>query len=711
MGSPDWVAQRLWLATIMFAAGAGMLFLLRVLDVRGPGTMVGALVFMLSPYLLTVAARLSVLLLPWAGLPWMLGLAILALRRGGWRYPALFAVVVAIVGGVNATALIYAGVAPVLYFPFAVWVERQVPLRQALVTMAKIGVLTLLTSLWWIAGLSIQAGYGLDVLEYSETMRAVALTSLSSETLRGLGYWFFYGGDKLGPWTESSVPYTQSIALLLASFALPTFAFISAVAVRWRHRAYFVALIFVGTVIAVGAYPYDGPSIWGSVVKKAANASTAAFAMRSSGRVVPIVALGCAVLLAAGVSALARTRPRRAAWVAVALAVLAAANLPALFTGGLVAENLKRPEHIPAYWQQAADWLDARGHDTRVLELPGSDFTSYRWGNTVEPITPGLMDRPYVARELIPYGSPPSADLLNALDRRLQEGVLEPAAIAPVARLMSVGDVVLRSDLQFERFNTPRPRPTWRLLNPPPAGLGAPVGFGRPVRNTPKQYPMVDELALSEPPGEPDPPPVSAFPVQGTRPIVRTAAADRPVLMAGDGEGVVDAAAIGLLHRPSAVLYSGSFAGDPAGMKRVLGAGADLVLTDSNRRRARRWSTVREVTGYTEQAGEKKLVDDLVDARLNVFPGAGDDAFTVAEQRGVRRVQATQYGNPVSYTPEDRAVRALDGDRFTAWRVAAFDKTRGQRLEIELAHPVTTSRVRFLQPVNGDRNRWITGPR
>jgi len=143
-------------------------------------------------------------------------------------------------------------------------------------------------------------------------------------------------------------------------------------------------------------------------------------------------------------------------------------------------------------------------------------------------------------------------------------------------------------------------------------------------------------------------------------------------------------------------------------MRRVLGEGADLVLTDSNRRRARRWSTVREVTGYTEQAGEKKLVDDLVDARLNVFPKATDDAFTVAEQRGVRRVQATQYGNPVSYTPEDRAVRALDGDRFTAWRVGAFDDPRGQRLEIELAHPVTTSRVRFLQPINGDRNRWIT---
>src|SRR5947208_5257589 len=302
--------------------------------------------------------------------------------------------------------------------------------------------------------------------------------------------------------------------------------------------------------------------------------------MRISGRVVPIVALGCAVLLAAGVRALARTRPRRAAWVAIALAGLAAANLPALFTGGLVAENLKRPEHIPAYWQKAADWLDARGHDTRVLELPGSDFTSYRWGNTVEPITPGLVDRPYVARELIPYGSPPSADLLNALDRRLQEGVLEPEAIAPVARLLSVGDVVLRADLQFERYNTARPRPTWRFFTPPPAGLADPAGFGRPVRNTPTQYPMIDELALSEPAGEPDPPPVTVYPVRDPMPIVRAEGAARPVLFAGDGEGVVEAAAAGLLRDDAPLLYSAALARDPKTRATALAAGADLVITD-----------------------------------------------------------------------------------------------------------------------------------
>ena len=71
---------------------------------------------------------------------------------------------------------------------------------------------------------------------------------------------------------------------------------------------------------------------------------------------------------------------------------------------------------------EAAAALDAGGHDTRVLELPGSDFAAYRWGDIVDPLTPGLIDRPYLARELIPNGEPASAALLLALDRRYPGG-------------------------------------------------------------------------------------------------------------------------------------------------------------------------------------------------------------------------------------------------------------------------------------------------
>jgi arabinofuranan 3-O-arabinosyltransferase len=92
---------------------------------------VAALAYMLSPYFLQYAGRISVILLPWAGLPFMVAFTILALRRGGWRMPALFALVVALVSGINATAIIYVGIAPILWLLYAVVVLREATWRQA----------------------------------------------------------------------------------------------------------------------------------------------------------------------------------------------------------------------------------------------------------------------------------------------------------------------------------------------------------------------------------------------------------------------------------------------------------------------------------------------------------------------------------------------------------------------------------------------------
>jgi arabinofuranan 3-O-arabinosyltransferase len=714
LGFPDWIAQRVWLGSLLFFAGLGMLYLFRTLELRGAGAVVAGLAYMLSPYSLHYAARISVILLPWAGLPWMLALMIRALRQGGrvggWRYPAAFAIVVQIVGGVNATALAFALVAPLLWVPYAVWVAREVDWRRALVALAKVGGLTLATSLWWLAGLAAQGRYGINILRYTETVKTVSTAGVAPEILRGLGYWFFYGGDKLGQWIEASLDYTQRRWLIVTSYGVPSVALLAAVFVRWRHRLYFAVLALVGLAIAVGTHPYGDPSPVGALLKAFADRSTAGLALRSVGRAVPLVAIALAVLLGVGVNALVRrldTSGRHQWSIAVIgmVGVLIVVSLPALWNDTFYGKNLQRPEHVPSYWTDAIADLDAESHSTRVLEIPGSDFASYRWGNTVDPITPGLMDRPYVARELIPYGSPATNDLLNALDRRLQEGLLDPAALAPIARMMSAGDILLRSDLQVDRYNLARPDALWLLLTPPPAGIGEPQSYGDGL-GAPLDFPLLDERELALPTGTKDPAPVAVFPVEDAPEIVRALSAQQPLVVAGDGEGLVELAGLGALDG-APVLYSASFADDQSALSDVLDDDAVLVVTDSNRRRGRRWSTVRENLGYTERAGETPLADDPSDARLNLFPGAGDDAFTVSEQRGAT-VEASSYGNRISYTPEDRATRALDGDLRTAWRAAAFAPTEGERLVVELDDPVTTDHVNLVQPLNGDRDRWIT---
>ena len=711
LGAPDWFAQRMWLATILFAAGAGVLFLGRTLAWRGVAPIAAALLYMLSPYVLDYSARISVILLPWAALPWLVGLADRGLRAEGgrlarWKHPALFALVVLTVGGVNATALVFAGLGPVLWFPFAV-ANREATWRHALATVARIGVLTVLVSLWWVAGLAVQAAFGIEILRFTETIEAVSVTSLSSEVLRGLGYWFFYGNDKLGPWIEPSVTYTQNVPLIALTFLLPVLGLAAAAAVRWRHRGYATCLIVVGTFIAVGAYPYEMPSMAGQFMKAFGEGSTVGLALRSTARAVPLVVLGFSLAFAAAITAMAQRAPRAALATGGLCAVLAVANMPPLFTGDIaVVDNLNRAEEIPAYWREAATYLDSRGSGSRVLEVPGTDFASYRWGNTVDPLTPYLMDRPYVARELIPLGSRPSADLLNAFDRRLQEGLFEPEAIAPIARLLGAGDIVLRNDLQYERFRTPRPRQLWRWFSEPrPSGLGEPVAFGDAEPNLPDaRLPLVDETELGLPARAPHPNPVVAFPVEDAPGIVKTTPAAQPLIVSADGEGLVDLAAAGLLDAHRIIRYSADDGTE-------LVPGAHYVVTDTNRRRARRWGTVRENVGYTEGANATPLVRDPADARLDVFPNAPASAFTTVEQRGVTSVRATRYGNPVSYTPEDRPANGVDGDPRTAWRVGAFSDVTGERIEVELLGPRAVGAIRLLQPINGPRNRYITEAR
>jgi hypothetical protein len=709
-GIPDWVAQRLWLGSLMFAAGAGVLWLLRTFGLQGPGVVVAALAYMLTPYSLDYAARISVLLMPWAALPWMIGLVCKALRDGGWRYPALFALVVQVVGGVNATALLFAGIGPALWIVYSWLVARDVQWRRALGVAARTGALTILTSLWWIAGLSIQSGYGLNVLRYTETVEAVARTSTPNEVMRALGYWFFYGQDRLGPWIEAAENYTQRPVVIVAGYALAALALLSAGFVRWRHRPFFVGLLLVGVVVAVGAHPYGSPTPLGSVFKAFATGSTVGLAMRSTARAVPLVVLAVAVLLGVGSNAVyaalrRRARPVLAMGSVAVVVVLILVNFPALVDGSYYGDNLQRPEDVPEYWTDAARHLDARGDDTRVLELPGSDFASYRWGNTVDPITPGLIDRPYVARELIPWGGPATANFLNAVDRRIQLGLFDPNGFAPLARRMGIGDVVLRNDLQHERYDIVSARDVVRAFADVP-GLGDPATFGPAVAPV-LARPYEDERTLGAPAGEDPPAPVVVHPVENPTPIVRGTSTQRAVMLAGDGEGLIDASDLGLLDGAGIVQYSATY-GSPEALRDALHDDTLLVVSDSNRRQARRWTSVRDNLGVTEQAGEDPIRTDPGDARLDVFPGDDDGARSTIDQQGVERATATSYGNVITYTPEDAAARALDGDLATAWRAGAFGAATGQKLRVVLDDPITTDRLNLVQPQTGARDRYIT---
>ncbi|MEI8050940.1 MAG: alpha-(1-_3)-arabinofuranosyltransferase family protein, partial [Actinomycetes bacterium] len=706
LGIPMWVGQRFWIGSLFFLAGAGILFVGRLLGLGTMGRTTAAIVYMLSPYVIDYIARSSAIVMPWAGLGWMLGFAILAARRGGWRYPALFALVVATVGGVNATSILFVGIAPVLWLFYAAGL-REIAWKDVWRVAWRVALLCFFVSLWWASGLWAEGAYGINILLFTESIPTVVATSLSSEVLRGLGYWYFYGADNLEHWTLAAPAYMREAWVLVISFSVPVVAMASGFLARWRYRGYAVLLIVIGVVFSVSAYPITSPTPFGHLLKTAGEQSTAGLAMRSSSRIVPIVVLGLALLLGAGVTALGRWRWWAALVVGAGASVAAILNLAPLFTGHLIAENLKFPNTLPSYTTDAAHFLNSHDTKTRVLGIPGEDFAYYRWGSTMDPIWPGLLDRPYVGRQAVAMGEPSSVNLVRALDESIQDGTFDPKSVAPMARLMSAGDVLLQSDLQNERYGLPRPQAFWLKMDPPPPGLGTPVTFGPPVSTRTQVGTIIDETQLGIPAGSPLAPSIAVFPVASPRPVVRTEPTKAPLIVAGDGEGLLEAGLFGYLDPKRSIFYSASFP-SKAALEAVDSPGSTYLITDSNARRLDAWGILHTTFGYVMGTDESPIAYNPNEQAMQVFPEAPASTQTVSTLTGVKGVEATAYGNPVANVPENRPILAYDGDTRTAWEEGSFSNAIGARLQIRLDSPTTTDHVTLLQPVIGPRNRRVT---
>ncbi len=705
---PVWVAQRLWLGCLVFAAGAGMLYLCRTINLTGPGRYVAALAFMFTPYILQYAGRISVILMPWSGLPWMLAFVVLALRRPGWKYPALFALVVALVSGINASSILYVGIGPALWLPFAVIILRESTWRRVWGVVWRVVVLTAAVCFWWVVGLQVEAAYGINILKYTETLSSTSSASSPFESLRGLGYWFFYGAsDQTGNWTQAAVAYTQELWLIGFSFLVPTLAFAAAAAVRWRQRSFFIVLLVVGMVLAVGPFPYFKPTGVGSLLKAFMSDTTAGLALRSTDRAVPLVLLALAILLGAGVTAVASRYPRAGLAVAgMGIVAIAVASSPT-WAGDTVVSGLTQPARPPAYVQQAADHLNATHPGTRVFGLPGDNFAAYRWGDTNDTVWPALLTRPYVTHEQQTMGSLPTADLLEATDTPLQEGVLDPRTIAPMAALMSAGDVLVENDEQFERYDVPDPRVVAQSFDPTPPGLSDPVSFGTPRTNV-SSVPNLNEQTLSLPAKAKPLPPIVTYTVAHPRPVIRSESTAAPLLVSGNAAGVTAASALGLLGGNPTIFYAGTLDTRPELGRKLLAAKPSLVVTDTNPKQGWRWNGITENAGYVETAtSPDDAYDDPLDAPLDIFPGAPADAFTTTVFDGVHSITASSYGSPTQYFNDQRPAAAMDGSTSTAWVLSEAPPV-GQWWEVELDHPVTTDQINLSQLVTNRPTQVLT---
>jgi hypothetical protein len=678
LGLSPWVVQRLWLGTLLALGAWGVVRLLdALLPDRGRGVahVVAGLMFVLNPYVVVFSSRTTITLLGYALLPWLL----LVVHRGvhagerRWFWAAAFGLLVTSSGGgVNAAVTGWLLVGPLLLAVYEVLVCGAE--WRALRAFAwRTVVASLLASVWWIVPVLVQAGYGIDFLKFTEQVGSIWNTTSLPESLRLMGYWPSYLGvgytDRLRPYFGDAGTLLFDPAVLVASLLVPALALWGFVWTRrWRYGPFFLLLALTGLLVMSVGFPEGTP------LRKAAtfayNHVQAVQFLRTTYKAGPLLALGLACLGGVAFAELwrrvggavrdasrgsrrrvaASTRLRVGATLAAA-ALLVFASLP-LFQGRAVELTWKR---IPAAWKAAASGLDRDlPHGSRALVLPGQPFAFYRWGGTVDPILPSLTERPVAIRNVPPYDDLHAVDLLWTTDNLVQQQRLLPGELPSLLDLLSARSVVSGTDDDVARSGGMPPAEAARALLgaglPRPARLYGPVGsFAAPgdTLDTAQRLPEVRR-----------------YDVPSARGLVRVEPASPATVVDGSASGVGDLASLGGLARGRALLYAGDL--DASQIRQAAVAGGDVVVTDSNRRRAFVASRPRQSNGWTLPASVTPSPDA---ALLDPF-ARGSEAQTVAVYSGARSVEAP-YSPQIAQFPEHRPYAAFDGDVATTWLAEA----------------------------------------
>jgi arabinofuranan 3-O-arabinosyltransferase len=267
IGIPTWVAERLWLGTLLGLAGWGVVRLMETLLGRRAGVahaVAGAL-FIANPYVVVAISRATVVLLAYAALPWLLVLTHKGVRNpSSWRRPAIVGLIFAFTGGgVNAALLFWIALAPIALVLYEVLVLRAVSWRASAAFAARSCVCVVIGSLWWVVPVLLQTRYGPDFLKFTEQPYAIFATPSISESLRLLGYWVTYfavGQTKFLPTVGSAGLYLFNPLVITASFAVPLIAFGGVIRTRrWVYAPFFLMLAMAALVIMSIGFPPGSP--------------------------------------------------------------------------------------------------------------------------------------------------------------------------------------------------------------------------------------------------------------------------------------------------------------------------------------------------------------------------------------------------------------------------------------------------------------------
>ncbi len=704
--------QHVWHALLITAGAVGVVFLLRVWWPRvGWLHLLAATIWGFGPYSATFLLPSNLyyhyVLVPW--LAWCMVRGTTAARgterTQKWRYEAGFALLIASAGNADLPGLLFAGLALVPLAGYLIWVERRATWSSFVGWIGRAGVLTVACSLVWLYKTLASAGTYANRLNTTELARNVSFASSFAESWRGLGFWLSYFQDRRGFTRPQGAQLFENPAVVAATFSVPVLAVWGARPALLRTRArrsvepegdlrssrarprpevWFVASMLLALVVLVAAFPRGNPSPYGHTLLASFRVIPGLSAMRNSYKVGSALMLGIAPLAALGVVRIcsaARRRPTIWRRGAAVLAVMGVVGAAAPFWTGSLYDKSKVARSTPDYWDAALKWLDSQPATGRVFVAPGATRADYRWGFFGDDFLDARLRRPHVVDLSVPLSTPIATSTIRAADVAAVSRYAQPnEGLVTTLRRMGVRYVLVRNDLRWERIGVGRPA-LYRALRESPE-LRLVQSFGTPGQNT--SAPRITGVVTAPQVAayERQLPPVEIYEIADPHSSsVWGWAPQAPLLVAGDGSAMVSLAQAGVLSANVATEYTASLT--DAQLARRLGDGAEVVITDTNRRRV----VVND--GWRADVGETMSVRAsagrvVSDAFLTERPGTE----TVATYGDAASVASTGPPRPASgFQNWNRPSQAFDGDPLTQWLTAGFDNPIGRALLVEFDTP------------------------
>ncbi|OBI16930.1 hypothetical protein A5712_24805 [Mycobacterium sp. E2327] len=687
LGVPGWVTQRLWWALLLTVGFWGLLRVAEALGIGSPSSrVIGAVAFALSPRVLTTLGSISSETLPMMLAPWVLLPTIRALRAAGDRSVRVLAaqagLAVALMGAVNAIATLAA------CLPAVIWWACHRPNRLWWRYTAWWALALGLATLWWVVALVCLRHVSPPFLDFIESSGVTTQWSSLTEILRGTDSWTPF----VAPTATAGAPLVTGSAAVLATCLVAAAGLAGLAGAGMPARGRLVTMLLIGVVLMAVGYSGGLGSPFAHEVQAFMDAAGAPLRnVHKLGPVIRIpVALGVAQLL--GRVALPGSAPR-AAWLrtfahperdkraAVAVVVLTAlmVSTSLAWTGRLAPPGTFGA--IPAYWHEAADWLDEHNTATpvsgRVLVAPGAPFATQSWGTTHDEPLQVLGHSPWGVRDSIPLTPPQTIRALDSVQRLFAAG--QPSAgLADTLARQGISYVVLRNDLDPETSRSARPILVHRAVEGSPglqkvAQFGAPVGPGtlagfvadgglRP------RLPAVEiyRVAVAGDPGAP-------YFVDADR-LPRVAGGPEVLLRLDERRRLLGQPPLG----PVLMGADARAAGLPASL---------VTVTDTPVARETDYGRVDQHSSAVRAAGDARHTFN----RVPDYPVPGADMVFGAWNGGRITVSSSSSDSTAmpDVAPATSPAAAVDGDSATAWVSNALQAAVGQWLRVDFDHPVT----------------------